>query len=128
MKTIRTQIFTAKPKRCIKISKSITPTLPSPSEGEGEGGGAKVTKGEVLVPSIKSISATRIKGHKEYFGKSFCNNRVKIIKRRENIHKEKTFRYNKFISKMGGESLRVSSFRFHFGCGSAALRSLWSDF
>ena len=29
---------------------------------------------------------------------------------------------------MGGESLRVWSFRFHFDCGSAALRSLWSDF
>jgi len=50
-------VIARKPKRCIKICKNITPTLPSPLRGGGVKWGAKVTKGEVLLPSIKSISA-----------------------------------------------------------------------
>jgi len=46
-KAVLTAFLLALPKRCIKISNRITPTLPSPLRGGGLGWGAKGTGGEV---------------------------------------------------------------------------------
>jgi hypothetical protein len=67
-----------KPNRCKKFCGHFTPTLPSPLRGGGLEWGAKVTNGEDLLSSRKSISAARMKGYKKYPRTFFGDNRIKL--------------------------------------------------
>jgi hypothetical protein len=66
----REQRAESKPKRCIKISKNITPTLPS--EGEGRVGGQKSPKVRSSCNLKKAFLPPELKGTKNILEKFFA--------------------------------------------------------